>query len=173
MAVGCCGGRDLDGGPRESGQKVHRHGQRAVGQRRRQHLAGLVGTGDQGVGGFGGPRRGLVEPRGGARPLYGCAWCGEVECGAITVGVDPFAPSSGVQVVRWEDVRLEDTFTPAEEMVDLSAIGPFTFDRARYDRVLAETVVTLEELAREDDAAAQQRRAQRSLAGRVRRLLGR
>lgn len=96
-----------------------------------------------------------------------------MECGAITVGVDPFAPSSGVQVVRWEDVRLEDTFTPAEEMVDLSAIGLFTFGRARYDRVLAETVVTLEELAREDDAAAQQRRAQRSLAGRVRRLLGR
>lgn len=113
---------------------------------------------------------GLAEGR---IALYGCAICGDLGCGSITVAVSRVGSPSGSPMVRWEQVRFEDGLTPAAEMPDLSAIGPFTFDAARYDAVLAEAVDTLRGLSDEDEAAVADWRRHHSLGGRMRRLLNR
>lgn len=92
----------------------------------------------------------------GRLPLYVCPRCGDVYCGAVTVAVEREVLASGEEVVRW--------YTPAEEMVDLSALGPFVFDARQYDEVLRPAVEHLDELAEVARAAAADRRARGMLS---------
>lgn len=105
--------------------------------------------------------------------LYVCALCGDLGCGAVTVAVERLESVGADPVVRWADIRVEDTFTPAAEMPDLSAIGPFSFDAARYGDVLAGVVRELHGLADEERAAEADWRRHHTMAGRMRQLFNR
>lgn len=100
----------------------------------------------------------------GRLPLYVCPCCADVHCGAVTVAVGREVLASGGEVVRWQELRVEDGSTPAEEMEDLSALGPFVFDALQYDEALRPAVAHLDQLAETERAAAADRRA-RSLRG--------
>jgi len=103
--------------------------------------------------------------------LYGCGVCGDLGCGAITVAVRRLESSSRSPTVCWEDIRFEDATTPADDMPDLSTVGPFTFDAAAYAQVLASAAETLTGLAGEERAAEAEWWRHHTVAGRVRRLL--
>lgn len=53
--------------------------------------------------------------------------------------------------MRWHDLRLEDGYTPAVEMPDLSAVGPFRFDATAYAAALTGVGDRLRALAGQDD----------------------
>lgn len=100
--------------------------------------------------------------------LYVCPLCADLYCGAVTVAVEREVLASGAEVVRWHELRVEDGYTPAEEMVDLSALGPFVFDARQYDEALRPAVEHLDQLAQVARAAAADHRA-RSIRGRLSR----
>ncbi len=134
----------------------------AYGATALQVLAGSAGRAEEWVG--------LGEGR---VALYGCGVCGDLGCGAITVKVRRLESLSGSPAVRWDDIRFEDATTPADEMPDLSTVGPFTFDAAAYAEVLASAAERLEGLAGEERATEAEWRRHHTIAGRVRRLLSR
>ena len=106
----------------------------------------------------------------GRLPLYVCQECGDVYCGAITVAVRRAVdPTSGVGVVRWEQMRYEDAQTPADEMPDLSAVGPFTFDAQQYDRTLSGPLVRLDQLVEAEHRTQVAWKERRRISSRLRR----
>jgi hypothetical protein len=112
----------------------------------------------------------VLEP--GRLPLYGCPECGDLYCGALTVTVArEVDPGDGREVVRWTDVRCEDAHTPTEEMPDLSSVGSFTFDAARYDSTLRSALRRMDDLTQDEHQAEAAWKAQRGPRARLRRLL--
>lgn len=98
-------------------------------------------------------------------PLYVCEVCGDLGCGAITVAV-----LIQDEAVVWSDFQMEDGFRTQSEKINLSALGPFTFDARLYRDALLEPVPVLEALAANDDEAELQWRANRGVRGLLRRL---
>ncbi len=106
-----------------------------------------------------------LEP--GRLPLYVCTMCADLGCGAVTVEV-----LHQGDVVSWRDLRVEDGHTDQSEMIDLSALGPMTFDAEHYRAVLLEPVPVLQALADDERAAERRWKDGRGLRGIVRRLRG-
>lgn len=92
-----------------------------------------------------------LEP--GRLPLYGCAECLDIQCGAVTALVERSADGT---TVRWSDLRWEDTYTPHEEIADAG--------RARS--------VRLRRLLGHDDSAARVRARRRAKGARAARSAG-
>jgi hypothetical protein len=112
------------------------------------------------------------ELEAGRLPLYGCPECGDLYCGALTVAVTrEVDPDSGREVVRWTDLRCENAQTPAEEMPDLSSVGSFTFDAARYDSTLRSALRRMQDLVQDEHRAEAAWKARRGPRARLRRLL--
>lgn len=93
--------------------------------------------------------------------------CADLGCGAVTVEV-----LHQGDVVSWRDLRVEDGHTDQSEMIDLSALGPMTFDAEHYRAVLLEPVPVLQALADDERAAERRWKDGRGLRGIVRRLRG-
>ena len=108
-----------------------------------------------------------LEP--GRLPLYGCAECLDIQCGALTALVERSADGA---TVRWSDLRWEDTYTPHEEIADLSALGPFTFDAQRYDALLTGLLPELRDAVQREAQARADWKAGRARSVRLRGLLG-
>lgn len=113
-----------------------------------------------------------VEPRSddwplapGRLPVFVCPMCADLGCGAITVHV---ARDQGT--VTWSDFRMENGFSEAKDVIDLSALGPFTFDVAAYEAALLGPTGVLDALAADELAAHAEWKADRGLRGLVRRL---
>lgn len=112
----------------------------------------------------------VLEP--GRLPLYGCPECSDLYCGALTVAVQrQVDPVHHREVVSWTALRCEDGATPADEMPDLSSVGSFTFDAARYDSMLSAALRRMEDLAQDEHQAEAAWKAQRGPRARLRRLL--
>ncbi|WP_340022750.1 oxidoreductase [Paenibacillus sp. FSL K6-1096] len=60
-------------------------------------------------------------------PLMVCSWCGDEECGFISVRIDKVN-----DIVSWSDFRLEHGMTKIN-------IGPFHFEWDRYEKVINST----------------------------------
>jgi hypothetical protein len=116
-----------------------------------------------------------VEPRSlgwplapGRLPLYVCQMCADLGCGAITVEV-----ARGEGVVAWRDFQMENGYTEQSDMIDLSALGPFTFDANAYRTTLLQPTPALDAREEEEHAARAQWRRGRGIPGMVNRLRGR
>jgi hypothetical protein len=73
-----------------------------------------------------------VPPLPGSRvPLYVCAECGDLGCGAVTVIIDWTETN-----VVWRDFGYQNDYEPFTEDDVFTGVGPFEFDRARYEAVL-------------------------------------
>lgn len=66
-------------------------------------------------------------------PLYICAECGDLGCGAVTVRIEHLDD----QVV-WREFGYEDGYEPFDLQDVFSNVGPFTFDRPSYLATLQE-----------------------------------
>ena len=94
----------------------------------------------------------VLEP--GRLPIYVCARCGDVYCGALTVAVDRLVdPASRREMVRWAHLRLEDAHTPPSDMPDLSRVGTFLFDAEQYDAQLGASLDGLDRLTQAQEEA--------------------
>lgn len=72
-------------------------------------------------------------------PLYVCAECGDLGCGAITALVER-TPDGFV----WRDFAFENNYDGTmTDMDSYRAIGPFMFNKTEYWQVLNERAVTL------------------------------
>ena len=70
----------------------------------------------------------------GRQPLYVCAECGDVECGALTVVIE----KSGNEIV-WRDFDYEtgmDIDPPDLDRPAFADVGPFRFARADYEAAI-------------------------------------
>lgn len=63
-------------------------------------------------------------------PLYVCAACGDLACGAVTARI---TMSAGL--VRWDRFAFENGWDP-DALVPLDRVGPFTFELGAYHRTL-------------------------------------
>ena len=113
-----------------------------------------------------------VEPRlldwplaPGRLPLYVCQMCADIGCGAITVEV-----TRGVGVIAWQAFQMENGYTNQSEMIDLSGLGPFTFDANEYQAALLEPTGVLDALDADERAARAAWKARRGVRGLVNRL---
>lgn len=78
--------------------------------------------------------RAPASSQSGRVPIYVCAECGDLGCGAVTVAVER-TPEGFV----WRDFAYENASDPA--MIDLDSFGgtgPFLFDKTAYWQVLNE-----------------------------------
>jgi len=66
-------------------------------------------------------------------PILVCPWCGDEECGYISVKVD-----REENVVMWKDFKLEHKNQPLN-------IGPFYFEWENYERAIQNTFGMVEE----------------------------
>lgn len=66
-------------------------------------------------------------------PLYRCPECGDLGCGTISVVLQ-----RSRETVVWRDFGYQSTDEPFDDEHSLRDVGPFEFDRARYEAVLAE-----------------------------------
>jgi hypothetical protein len=72
------------------------------------------------------------EPSLGRRTaLYVCAECGGLGCGAVTAVVEV-----ADETVAWRDFGYQNDYEPFDQAGVFSGVGPFTFDRTSYTRVL-------------------------------------
>lgn len=77
--------------------------------------------------------------------LYVCPLCGDLGCGAITIGVSRGQDRQrSTEVVHWSDLRCEYGY---REPLYLAGFGEFRFDAAQYDAAIAEAVDTLGAIA--------------------------
>ncbi|MMZ59384.1 hypothetical protein D1872_214160 [compost metagenome] len=65
-------------------------------------------------------------------PILVCPWCGDEECGYISVKID-----REEEIVIWKDFKLEHENKPIN-------IGPFYFEWANYERVINNTFGIIE-----------------------------
>ena len=70
----------------------------------------------------------------------------------------------------WRDFQMENGYTEQSEMINLSALGPFTFDALSYRHALVQPIPVLEALAAYDNDAERQWRSKRGARGLFRRL---
>ncbi len=91
--------------------------------------------------------------------------CGDLGCGAITVGIDRDRRS-----VTWRDFRMENGYTTGSEMIDLSALGPFIFDANAYKATLLAPTGVLDALEPDERAAQTEWKARQGLRGAINRL---
>ena len=66
-------------------------------------------------------------------PLYVCAECGDLGCGSMTAIIDR-TPDA----VTWRDFGYQNDYEKFEKTEVFDGVGPFIFDRAAYDAVLAQ-----------------------------------
>jgi hypothetical protein len=66
----------------------------------------------------------------GRTTLYICPECGEPDCGAVTILVEP-----GDHVVTWKDFGIQNNYEHVVHAEGLENLGPFTFDGRRYHEV--------------------------------------
>lgn len=72
-------------------------------------------------------------------PLYVCAECGDLGCGAITALVE--RTSDGFV---WRDFAFENNYDASiTDAESYRAVGPFVFNKTEYWRVLSERATTL------------------------------
>ena len=72
-------------------------------------------------------------------PLYVCAECGDLACGAITALVER-TPDGFV----WRDFASENNYDASiTDVESYRAVGPFVFNKAEYWRVLNERATSL------------------------------
>ena len=64
-------------------------------------------------------------------PLYVCAECGDLACGAVTAIID-----RTLDTVTWRDFGYQNNYETFERTNVADGVGPFIFDRASYDAVL-------------------------------------
>jgi hypothetical protein len=64
-------------------------------------------------------------------PLYICAECGDLGCGAVTAVIDRTDDK-----VVWRDFGYQNDYEVFDEADVFERVGPFAFDRADYDTVL-------------------------------------
>ncbi|NRQ31505.1 hypothetical protein HII36_06570 [Nonomuraea sp. NN258] len=64
-------------------------------------------------------------------PLYVCPECGDLGCGAVTAVVE----RAGDRVV-WRDLGRQTDYEDEVDRDGLTGLGPYVFDRARYEAVL-------------------------------------
>jgi hypothetical protein len=82
--------------------------------------------------------RQLLSPSGRV-PLYVCAECGDLGCGAITTVVE-WTPDG----VVWRDFAFENNYDATMTDTDsYRAVGPFVFNKTEYWRVLNERATSL------------------------------
>lgn len=65
------------------------------------------------------------------RPLFVCSECGDLGCGAISVGVDKRGGT-----LTWKSFGYENNYENRVEVDDYSTVGPLTFDAVAYERTL-------------------------------------
>lgn len=70
---------------------------------------------------------------GGRIALYVCAECGDLGCGAVTALVEVTD-----ETAVWRDFGYQNDYEPFDQDSVFSGVGPFTFDRTSYTRVLEE-----------------------------------
>ncbi|TCC17255.1 hypothetical protein [Kribbella sindirgiensis] len=76
----------------------------------------------------------VPEPSlGGRTAIYVCAECGDVGCGAVTAVVEVHD-----ELVVWRDFGYQNDYEPFDQRTVFTEVGPFTFDRRSYARVLEE-----------------------------------
>ena len=83
----------------------------------------------------------LLASPSGRVPLYVCAECGDLACGAVTVQIE--RTSEGFV---WRDFAFENGYD--EDMRDAESyrgVGPFVFNRTEYWQVLHDRAVALAE----------------------------
>ena len=101
----------------------------------------------------------------GRLPVFVCPVCADLGCGAITVHV-----ARGPGRVTWSDVRMENGYSEPSDVIDLSALGPFTFDAAAYEAALLSLTGVLDALAADELAAHAKWKANRGFRGLVKQL---
>ncbi len=79
-------------------------------------------------------------------PLYLCSFCGDADCGALTIAIQrELDNESGRTLVCWQDPRCDDGFP--NPCLDMTAFGTFWFDAGQYDAAIAEAADTLSAIA--------------------------
>ena len=76
-------------------------------------------------------------------------------------------------VTTWSDFRLEDGHTDDGIGLDLSSLGPFTFSRAAFRKVVLDAVGLLDALDAEDRVAEREHHRSRTPRGLWERFLRR
>ena len=73
---------------------------------------------------------------GGRQPLFVCAECGDLGCGALTAQVQ----RAGATVV-WRDFKFENNYDPSmTDAASFGDIGPFAFEWTKYQQLLETTL---------------------------------
>ena len=66
-------------------------------------------------------------------PLYVCAECGDIGCGAVTASM-----ILGEDSVTWHRFGYQTGDDSADDVGEFQDVGPLTFDRHAYESVLAD-----------------------------------
>ena len=69
------------------------------------------------------------------RTLYVCPECGDIGCGAVSVVVERV----GNQII-WRDFGYENDYEAVVHRDGFEEVGPLTFDRAEYERVIKQAL---------------------------------
>lgn len=110
----------------------------------------------------------------GRLPIYVCPICTEIDCGALTVAVERLVdPASGQEVVRWDQLRVDDARNSPIDMPDLSPVGMFTFAAAQFDVAVGAALVQVNQLMQAEEKAEREWKATHGLRAWMRRTLRR
>lgn len=74
------------------------------------------------------------------RPLFGCAMCGDLWCGSVSIVIERFD-----RWITWRDFAFQMPKDDAPALEQFRDLGPFKFDAAEYERTLL-SVPTIDEL---------------------------